>query len=293
VTLVSLCNLRRKPILPCRPGPKGGSADSFLAWTLHRKCDRGPQGGVSPIYLSWSHLIAYSASGLLCFAACRAGSVDPASAPDISAARARLVAELRQEHIRDERVLNAIARVPREEFVRPEDRIRAYANEALPIGGGQTISQPYVVAYMSQLLELRGDERVLEIGTGSGYQAAILAKLAHEVYSIEIDPGLAASARDRLARLGYENAKVRAGDGSYGWEGAAPFDAIIITAAAPRIPARLVTQMKPGGRLVMPLGGAAHQSLIRARSEDGGVKIERFTDVLFVPMTGAVSTPLK
>ena len=111
------------------------------------------------------------------------------------------------------------------------------------------------------------------------------------MYSIEIDPGLAASARERLARLGYENTKVRAGDGWYGWEEAAPFDAIIITAAAPRIPARLVAQMKPGGRLVMPMGDAGRQSLIRARKQDGELKIERFTDVLFVPMTGAVRTP--
>jgi protein-L-isoaspartate(D-aspartate) O-methyltransferase len=201
------------------------------------------------------------------------------------------LAELRRENIRDERVLNAIARVPREEFVRPQDRVRAYADEALPIGSGQTISQPYVVAYMSQLLELRGGERVLEIGTGSGYQAAILAKLAHQVYSIEIDPRLAASARERLERLGYENVQVRAGDGWYGWEEAAPFDAIILTAAAPRIPERLGAQLKPRGRLVMPMGDEGAQSLIRARKQDGGFNIERFTDVLFVPMTGAVRTP--
>ena len=262
-----------------------------LTWTPRRNCNISPDGGASPIYLSWLHLIVCGASGVLCLAACHAGGVDPAAPSDTSTARAQLLAELRREDIQDERVLMAIARVPREEFVRPQDRARAYADEALPIGSGQTISQPYMVAYMSQLLELRGGERVLEIGTGSGYQAAILAKLAHEVYSIEIDPALAASARERLARLGYENVKVRAGDGWYGWEEAAPFDAIIITAAAPRIPERLLAQLKAGGPLVMPMGDEGGQSIIRARKQDGGLKIERFTDVVFVPMTGAVRTP--
>jgi len=228
--------------------------------------------------------------GLLFFASCRAAGVDPAP-PDVSAARGRLLAELRREGIRDDRVLNAIARVPREEFVRLQDRGRAYANEALSIGGGQTISQPYIVAFMSQLLQLRGDERVLEIGTGSGYQAAVLAELAREVSSIEIDPGLAVTARERLGRLGYQNVKVRAGDGWYGWQEEAPFDAIIITAVAPRIPERLMAQLKPGGCLVMPLGDEGRQNLIRARKQDGELKVERFADVLFVPMTGAVRTP--
>jgi protein-L-isoaspartate(D-aspartate) O-methyltransferase len=248
-------------------------------------------GGGSPIR-SWSpHLILYSSVlGLLCLTSCCPVGVDPGPS-DVSAARARLLAELRREGIRDDRVLNAIGRVPREEFVLPRDRARAYANQALPIEGGQTISQPYVVAFMSELLQLHGGERVLEIGTGSGYQAAVLAELAREVYSIEIDPRLAVTARERLGRLGYENVKVRAGDGWYGWEEAAPFDAIIVTAAAPRIPERLVAQLKPGGNLVMPLGAAASQSLVRARKEDGELRIERFTDVLFVPMTGAVRNP--
>jgi protein-L-isoaspartate(D-aspartate) O-methyltransferase len=249
------------------------------------------EGGGTPIHLWWSHLVLYgSVFGLLCFASCRGVDVDPVP-PDVSTARGRLLAELRREGIRDDRVLNAIGRVPREEFVRAQDRARAYANEALPIAGGQTISQPYIVAFMSQLLQLRGDERVLEIGTGSGYQAAVLAELAREVWSIEIDSGLAVSARERLGRLGYENVKVRAGDGWYGWEEEAPFDAIIITAVAPRIPDRLIAQLKPSGRLVMPLGDEGRQNLIRARKQDGELKIERFTDVLFVPMTGAVRTP--
>jgi protein-L-isoaspartate(D-aspartate) O-methyltransferase len=245
-------------------------------------------GGGSPIR---SRSLLYSSVlALLCLASCRAVGVDPAP-PDVSTARARLLAELRREGIRDDRVLNAIGRVPREEFVLPQDRGRAYANQALPIAGGQTISQPYIVASMSELLQLRGGERVLEIGTGSGYQAAVLAELAREVYSIEIDPGLAVTARERLGRLGYENIKVRAGDGWYGWEEAAPFDAIIVTAAAPRIPERLIAQLKPGASLVMPLGDTASQSLVRARKQDGELKVEHFADVLFVPMTGAVRVP--
>jgi protein-L-isoaspartate(D-aspartate) O-methyltransferase len=282
-SLYSLCHV--PPIRTCCSEQR---YTKVLRWTPQRNCNISADGGARPIYLSWLHLIA---CGALCLAACRAGGVDPATPSDTSAARAQLLAELRHENIRDEHVLNAIARVPREEFVRPQDRARAYADEALPIGSGQTISQPYMVAYMSQLLELRGDERVLDIGTGSGYQAAILAKLAREVYSIEIDPTLAASGRERLARLGYENVQVRIGDGWYGWKEAAPFDAIILTAAAPRIPEPLVAQLKAGGRLVMPIGDEGAQSLIRVRKQDGGLKIEHLTDVLFVPMIGAVRTP--
>ncbi len=241
---------------------------------------------------AWAlHCILYAAFGVLCLAACRTVSTDPAAATDLGPARARLVDELRHEGIYDPRVLNAISRVPREEFVRPQDRARSYADEALPIAGGQTISQPYIVGFMTQLLELQGDERVLEIGTGSGYQAAVLSGLARTVYSIEIDAALAGTARDRLARLGYNNVQVRTGDGSYGWEEAAPFDAIVVTAAAPRIPEPLIAQLKPEGRLVMPLGDEDQQRLIRARLQGGKVRVERFADVLFVPMMGAVRTP--
>jgi len=223
---------------------------------------------------------------------CQTVAVDPPMPDEFATARTRLLDELRAENITDPRVLDAIARVPRQEFVRPEDRQRAYRNEALPISGGQTISQPYVVALMTQLLELQGAERVLEVGTGSGYQGAVLALLARAVYSIEIDPLLAATARARLARLGYSNVHVRAGDGFYGWEDAAPFDAIIITAGAPRIPERLVAQLRPGGRLVMPLDENGEQVLIRVRKQDGGLlTTERLAAVAFVPMTSAVRTP--
>lgn len=225
---------------------------------------------------------------LLCVAACRSVLSDSPPDPESAGARDRLIEELRSEGIRDARVLAAIAKVPRHEFVRPQDQARAYRNQALPIGGGQTISQPYVVALMSQLLELRGDERVLEVGTGSGYQAAVLAVLARDVYSIEIDAVLATEARSRLQRLGYQNVQVRAGDGFFGWEEAAPFDAIIVTAVAPQVPERLVAQLKPGGRLIMPLGADDKQRLIRGRKEDGRLKIEPVIEVSFVPMTGAV-----
>ena len=207
------------------------------------------------------------------------------------AARVRLVAHLRGEGITDPAVLRALEHVPRHAFVRPEDAASAYIDEALPIAGGQTISQPYIVGLMTQLLELRGDERVLEIGTGSGYQAAVLAELAREVFTIEIDPALAESARLRLQACGCTNVTVRAGDGFYGWEEAAPFDAMIITAVAPRVPERLITQLKLGGRLVMPLGGDEEQHLVRATKREDGLTFETITDVAFVPMTGAVRAP--
>jgi protein-L-isoaspartate(D-aspartate) O-methyltransferase len=213
------------------------------------------------------------------------------SPDEFAAARQALLAELRAEGITDARVLAALERVPRQEFVRPGERAYAYVNEALPIGGGQTISQPYIVALMTELLELHGGERVLEVGTGSGYQAAVLATLAGEVYSIEIDPALADTARERLQHLGYGNVQVRCGDGFYGWEEAAPFDAVIITAAAPRIPERLLAQLKDGGALVMPLDEHGREVLIRVRHGAQGPTIERVAQVAFVPMRGAVRTP--
>ncbi len=207
---------------------------------------------------------------------------------EFKAVRAQLIQELRGEGVHDARVLEALNTVPREDFVRPQDRPLAYLNEALPIGGGQTISQPLIVGLMSQLLEVRGGERVLEIGTGSGYQAAVLALLVAHVYSIELDPELAASARERLLRLGYRNVSVRAGDGFYGWEEAAPFDGIIVTAVAPRIPERLLAQLKPNGRLVMPLEEGRRETLVRVRKHGTEITIERFGDVAFVPMRGAI-----
>ena len=223
-----------------------------------------------------------------------AGSARPAAddTPHWVALRRRMVAEqLRGRDITDPRVLDAMERVPRQAFVPESLRPDAYADRALPIGGGQTISQPYIVALMSQLLALRGSERVLEIGTGSGYHAAVLSCLAHEVYSIEIDPQLAASARERLVALGFATVNVRAGDGFLGWPEAAPFDAIVGTAAAPRVPEPLVAQLREGGRLVMPIGSGDDQQLMAGVKHEGRLSLRSVTDVLFVPMTGKVRTP--
>jgi protein-L-isoaspartate(D-aspartate) O-methyltransferase len=236
-------------------------------------------------------VVACTLGALLTGAACRPAASDPPAHANFAAARVQMLDDLRAHGITDARVLDALARVRREEFVRPEDRNRAYTDQALPIGGGQTISQPYVVALMTQLLALRGGERVLEIGTGSGYQAALLALLAHEVYSIEIDAALADTARQRLQRLGYANVRVRVGDGFYGWEEAAPFDAMIVTAAAPKVPERLVAQLKPEGRLIIPLGDADHQTLMRATKHGDHLELKPVTEVLFVPMVGAIRNP--
>jgi protein-L-isoaspartate(D-aspartate) O-methyltransferase len=222
------------------------------------------------------------------------GCVDPTpratgEAFDWSAARRRMVSEqLAARNVSDERVLAAMRTVPREEFVPPAYRRDAYADQPLPIGGGQTISQPYIVAVMTQLLELRGGERVLEIGTGSGYQAAVLAELAKDVYTIEIDPELAKSAERLLARLGYGRVHVRSGDGFFGWPEAAPFDAIIVTAAAPRLPEKLVAQLREGGRIVLPLGSGEEQELKVGIKRGDGVELRSKGGVVFVPMTGEI-----
>jgi len=199
--------------------------------------------------------------------------------------------DLRGRGIRDERVLAAMARVPRHLFVLPEYRAAAYEDRPLPIGSGQTISQPYVVALMTEGLGLRGEEKVLEIGTGSGYQAAVLAEMGCEVYTIEIVESLAEAARKRLASLGYEKVHVRTGDGFYGWPEAAPFDAVILTAAAPRVPAPLVDQMKIGARIVFPRGRGDLQTLVRAVKGPQGLQLRAVGPVRFVPMVGAAQTP--
>ncbi len=201
-------------------------------------------------------------------------------------ARARMVADqLRGRDITDSRVLAAMARVPRHEFVDPPYRRRAYEDSPLPIGHGQTISQPYIVALMTQLLELKGTERVLEVGTGSGYQAAVLAEVAAEVYSIEIVEPLARSAAARVKALGYARVEVRAGDGYAGWPERAPFDGILVTAAADHIPQALLDQLAEGGRLVMPVGPTADlQRLMLAVKRGGAIHTRPVTDVRFVPL---------
>jgi protein-L-isoaspartate(D-aspartate) O-methyltransferase len=193
---------------------------------------------------------------------------------------------LRLEEVSDPAVLNAMEAVPREEFVPGNLRNAAYDDRALPIMCGQTISQPAVVAYMTEQLRLTADSRVLEVGTGSGYQAAVLAEIARDVYSIERIPELARTATDRLVRLGYDHVQVREGDGGHGWPEAAPFDAIIVTAAAAVIPPALLEQLGAGGRMIVPVGGPHDaQVLVRLeRKADGKITREYLWPVRFVPL---------
>ena len=210
-----------------------------------------------------------------------------AAKPDYEARRARMVREqLIARGISDPRVLEAMRRVPRHEFVPAHLRAYAYDDGPLPIGGGQTISQPYIVAYMTQALALRPDDVVLEIGTGSGYQTAVLCELARRVYSLERRPELAEHAREVLARLGYRNVEVHVGDGSQGLPEFAPYDAILVTAAAPAIPAPLREQLAEGGRLVLPTGGRRQQLLQRVRRHGDRWTVEDLIAVVFVPLYG-------
>lgn len=191
--------------------------------------------------------------------------------------------------ISDRRLLEVMGRVPRHLFVPVARQAQAYADHPLPIDEGQTISQPYVVALMTEALQLQPTDRVLEIGTGSGYQAAVLAELVREVFSLEIRQPLATTATRRLAELGYRNVQVRFGDGYFGWEAAAPFDAIIITAAANHIPPPLLKQLKDDGRLIVPLGSTVFsQTLTLVTRRGERFELEQLGAVAFVPMTGAV-----
>jgi protein-L-isoaspartate(D-aspartate) O-methyltransferase len=190
--------------------------------------------------------------------------------------------------VKDAKVLAAMKRVPREEFVPPALRDSAYADLPLPIGEGQTISQPFIVASMTEALQLTGRERVLEVGTGSGYAAAVLAEVADEVFTIERIPTLVTSAKAALERLGYGNVHVLVGDGTLGYPAGAPYDAIVVTAEGPRVPPALREQLKPGGRLVMPMGDPYNQTLIRlTRRAEGDDTIEELYPVRFVPLIGA------
>lgn len=202
--------------------------------------------------------------------------------------RQLLMAEIKAMGVQDAEVLRAMAAVPRHEFVPSEYLNQAYENHPLPIGYGQTISQPYIVAWMTELLALQPGERVLEIGTGSGYQAAVLAELGYvEVYSIEIVPELAEIAAERLARLGYTEARVRQGDGYYGWEEYAPFDAIIVTAAPDHLPAPLAAQLSEAGRIVIPIGPPGWaQTLWKFVEVNGELTGYNMGGVRFVPFTG-------
>jgi len=214
----------------------------------------------------------------------------PTPAFDLAAQRQRMVTEqLKARGISDERVLNAMNKVPREEFVPPDSRAGSYEDGPLPIGYGQTISQPYIVAFMTEQLRLKRSDRVLEIGTGSGYQAAILAELMSEVYSIEIVEPLAKNAEATLQRLGYENVHVKIGDGYKGWPEAAPFDAIIVTCAPDKVPQPLVDQLKDDGRMVIPVGDRFAQELYLFEKKNGQLKQSATLPVRFVPMAGEAS----
>jgi protein-L-isoaspartate(D-aspartate) O-methyltransferase len=195
--------------------------------------------------------------------------------------------DLKERGITDKRVLNAMADIPRHLFVEENLRKKAYDDHPLPIGEGQTISQPYVVALMTEALNLSSSDRVLEIGTGSGYQAAVLAEIARNVYTIEIRETLAERASERLKGLGYKNIEVKYGDGYFGWKEHEPFDAIIITAAANHIPPPLIKQLKDGGRLIVPLGPTVYfQTLTLVEKLNGDLKVKQMGSVRFVPMIG-------
>jgi protein-L-isoaspartate(D-aspartate) O-methyltransferase len=229
---------------------------------------------------------------LACLAALAMSFCSPATAPQdegqLAQARERMVrTQIEARGVRDARTLEAMRTVPRHRFVPPALARDAYADHPLPIGHRQTISQPYIVAFMTEALELRGGETVLEVGTGSGYQAAVLAEIAAKVHTIEIVEPLAEEAKALLAELGYHNIEVRSGDGYAGWPEAAPFDAIMVTAAAPRIPEPLEAQLKDGARLVIPVGDD-YQNLVVVTRRGDRFEQKRVLPVRFVPMTGQV-----
>ena len=220
-----------------------------------------------------------------------------AAADEFAAAREAMVEEIRlfavlaggsEDGTLDERVLDVLGSVERHNFVPPDQIPYAYENRPLSIGFGQTISQPYIVALMTDLVRPAADHVVLEVGTGSGYQAAVLAEIVDHVYSIEIVPPLESEAGDRLQRLGYDNVTTKLGDGYYGWEAHAPFDAIVVTAAASHVPPPLIEQLKPGGRMVIPVGGrfVTQQLLLIEKTDEDELVTRQIAAVRFVPLTG-------
>jgi protein-L-isoaspartate(D-aspartate) O-methyltransferase len=235
-------------------------------------------------------LAVLALAGGLALAVLTAAPPAAAQGPDeLAERRQRMVEEqIRGRGIRQPEVLRAMAEVPRHLFVPKELREEAYEDKALPIEYGQTISQPYVVALMTELLDLSGDEKVLEIGTGSGYHSAVLSRVADEVYSIEIIESLGRRAATRLAYLGFGKVQVRIGDGYAGWPQQEPFDAIILTAAPPRLPEPLFEQLKVGGRMVVPVGDYLQDLLLIVKNRDGTRTSKRIAPVRFVPMTGEV-----
>jgi protein-L-isoaspartate(D-aspartate) O-methyltransferase len=246
------------------------------------------------LQLSHDHCASYvsnmrQVSQLLILAVLAASGCGQKPAPviDLASERQRMVQEqLMPRGIHEERVLAAMAKVPREEFVPPDVRAASYSDGPLPIGYDQTISQPYIVALMTEQLRLQPHDRVLEIGTGSGYQAAVLAELVAEVYSIEIVAPLAHRAEATLQRLGYKNVHVKVGDGYKGWPEHAPFDAVIVTCAPEHVPQPLVDQLKEGGRMIIPVGNRLAQELYLLEKANGGMRQSAVLPVRFVPMGG-------
>ncbi len=234
-------------------------------------------------------MIRHRALALALVAASGGQTAGPSAADPMRQRRLAMVQDqLAREGVADPRVLEAMREVPRHLFVPEEHRARAYQPYPLPIGEGQTISQPYVVGFMTEILRLGPGDKVLEVGTGSGYQAAVASRLAREVYTVEIFESLATSARERLGRLGYANVHVRQGDGYYGWEEEAPFDAIIVTCAGGHLPPPLLSQLKPGGRMVMPVGGPfMTQNLVLVeKDEQGRLSQRNVLPVMFVRLLG-------
>jgi protein-L-isoaspartate(D-aspartate) O-methyltransferase len=244
------------------------------------------------LYGDWCYRVTLCVLGVFALTTLHAG--DPEAA-----ARAAMIEEIEadvrltrlsldKEEL-DPRVLHAMATVPRHELVPEQQRDAAYENRPLPIGHGQTISQPYIVAIMTDLLETGADSRVLEVGTGSGYQAAVLAEIVGQVYTMEIVEPLGLRARHDLDRLGFDNIKIRIGDGYYGWEEHAPFDAIVVTAAASHIPPPLIKQLKPGGRMIIPVGSRfmVQQLVLVEKNRDGKIITRQVLPVRFVPLTGS------
>jgi protein-L-isoaspartate(D-aspartate) O-methyltransferase len=194
--------------------------------------------------------------------------------------------QLRNRGVRDQRVLDAMASVPRHEFVPAEHRDHAYDDQPIPIGEGQTISQPYMVAVMIEAMALTGSEKVLEIGAGSGYAAAVISKLAKQVFAVESHPLLAMAAQQRLTRLGFQNVSIHTGDGSAGLKEAAPFEVIAVAAAAPSVPQPLVDQLADGGRLIIPVGGGESQNLVLIQKSGGEIHSSTLNQCRFVPLVG-------
>jgi protein-L-isoaspartate(D-aspartate) O-methyltransferase len=227
-------------------------------------------------------------AALSLLAACQKAAI---SSSEFASQRQQMVdQQLKPHEIRDQRVLAAMAKVPREEFLPETLRSQAYADSALPIGRDQTISQPFIVAFMTEQLRPKPTDRVLEVGTGSGYQAAVLAELVKDVYTIEIIEPLAKDAAARLARLGYSNVHVKVGDGFAGWPEVAPFDAIIVTCAPTKVPPPLAQQLKDGGRMIIPVGSGLDQQLHLLEKMNGELAERAILPVRFVQMTGEAAT---